>query len=171
MSWRPARRRFEAYGFAEIHRLNAPAARLDDGSIADLVAGLAAIVGSVRPETLYLPFPGDAHSDHAVAFDAAAPSTKWFRQPSVRRVLAYETPSETEFGLNANRLAFRPNVFVDIGAYLTRKVEIMQLFRSEMGEFPFPRSVQAIRALAEYRGATAGFEAAEAFLLLKERCP
>jgi hypothetical protein len=37
-----------------------------------------------------------------------------------------------------------------------------------MGTFPFPRSEENIRALAMYRGATAGVEAAEAFVLLKE---
>jgi hypothetical protein len=35
--------------------------------------------------------------------------------------------------------------------------------------FPFPRSVEAIRALAAVRGAASGFVAAEAFQLLRER--
>ena len=37
-----------------------------------------------------------------------------------------------------------------------------------MGEFPFPRSEGAVRALAAWRGSLCGHEAAEAFLLLKE---
>ena len=41
--------------------------------------------------------------------------------------------------------------------------------RQKLVNFPFPRSHQAIRALATLRGAASGFEAAEAFELLRER--
>lgn len=44
----------------------------------------------------------------------------------------------------------------------------MSYFRSEVQEFPFPRSKGAIEALAKYRGVQAGCNAAEAFMLLKE---
>ncbi|MDF2684612.1 MAG: GlcNAc-PI de-N-acetylase, partial [Brevibacillus sp.] len=51
---------------------------------------------------------------------------------------------------------------------LEQKLEIMRVFDSEMGEFPFPRSEEAIRALATLRGSASGSKAAEAFMLLKE---
>ena len=82
--------------------------------------------------------------------------------------MAYETLSETEFGLDPDT-GFHPNVFVDIRPFLKRKIELLQIYKSELGEFPFPRSETAVRALAQYRGATAGFEAAEAFILLVQR--
>ena len=44
----------------------------------------------------------------------------------------------------------------------------MKIFRSEIGEFPFPRSPKAIEALASLRGVQAGCLSAEAFMLLKE---
>jgi len=51
---------------------------------------------------------------------------------------------------------------------LEEKIKIMKMYRGEMGTFPFPRSEENIRALAMYRGATAGVKVAEAFVLLKE---
>ena len=45
----------------------------------------------------------------------------------------------------------------------------MDIYASEVGEFPFPRSHEAIRALAMLRGATSGYKFAEAFELLRER--
>jgi LmbE family N-acetylglucosaminyl deacetylase len=83
-------------------------------------------------------------------------------------VLSYETISETDFCLDA-RAAFQPNCFVDISRYLERKLEIVAAYESEIGRFPFPRSIEAVRALAAVRGAAAGFAAAEAFHLLRER--
>jgi len=108
------------------------------------------------------------HTDHRAVFDAAAACTKWFRYPSVKRVLAYETLSETDFGLGTE-LGFRPNVFVDISPFLERKLQAMDIYASEIAPFPFPRSQDALRALARVHGTSSGYHAAEAFQLLRER--
>jgi LmbE family N-acetylglucosaminyl deacetylase len=70
--------------------------------------------------------------------------------------------------LNPEGKPFQPNFFVNISEYLEKKIEILNTYESEVGTFPFPRSEKSVRALASYRGATAGVEAAEAFMLLKE---
>lgn len=154
------------YGFASVQRLDFPAARLDTVPAADLVAAMAAAMAPLQPETIYLPFRGDAHSDHAAVFDAAAACTKWFRYPSIRRVRVYETPSETGFGLGSD--VFHPNLFSDITPHLDSKLAAMRLYEGEMGTFPFPRSEEAIRALAALRGSQCGRNAAEAFMSLRE---
>jgi len=51
---------------------------------------------------------------------------------------------------------------------MDRKLEIMKVFKSEIAKHPFPRSERNLKALATLRGATAGCEYAESFLLLKE---
>jgi N-acetylglucosamine malate deacetylase 1 len=155
-------------GFSEVVNLRMPATRLDTLPIGDLIERFAAVFKAFVPTHLLLPSRSDAHTDHRVVFDAAAACTKWFRYPSVRLVLAYETLSETGFGIDADP-GFHPNFFVDISDFLERKLEIMKVYGSEMGEFPFPRSSEAIRALATLRGAVAGSGAAEAFQLLRAR--
>jgi LmbE family N-acetylglucosaminyl deacetylase len=79
----------------------------------------------------------------------------------------YECISETEFAPALFEKAFIPNYFVDISPYHTRKMEIMKVYESELGEHPFPRSERNIEALSVFRGATAGVEYAEAFQLIK----
>ncbi len=44
----------------------------------------------------------------------------------------------------------------------------MKVFKSEIGEHPFPRSERNIRALGALRGATCRCDYAEGFVLLKE---
>lgn len=44
----------------------------------------------------------------------------------------------------------------------------MRIYESELGDHPFPRSERNLKALAIFRGATAGCEYAESFMLLKE---
>lgn len=158
----------EFIGFDEVFNLRLPATGLDALPLSDMVSAFSSIFRSFVPDEVLVPHYGDVHSDHRVTFDVVAACAKWFRYPSVRRVLAYETVSETEFGL-ARGSAFTPNYFIDISEHLERKLEILDVYRTELGEFPFPRSSRAIRALAEWRGASAGYLAAEAFELLRER--
>lgn len=158
----------ELFGFDEVFTLNFPTTQLDRVPMSDLVAGISEVFRSFQPEEVFVPHPSDVHTDHRMVFDAAASCTKWFRYPSVKRVLAYETLSETDFGLGADQ-GFRPNVFVDIEPFLDDKLRAMDIYESELGVFPFPRSHEAVRALAALRGAASGFKAAEAFELLRER--
>jgi len=156
------------YGMAGTTNLAFPTTRLDTIPMADLVADIGEVVQMVEPDTMYLPYRNDIHTDHAFVFDAVASCTKWFRYPSIQRVLAYETLSETDFALDPDIDGFHPTVFVDITGHLDMKIEIMHIFESEVGTAPFPRSEAVLRALATLRGAAAGVKEAEAFMLLRE---
>jgi LmbE family N-acetylglucosaminyl deacetylase len=155
------------YGFKETFELGLDALRVDEYSFTELVAKLSSVFKSVEPRTVYLPFCYDVHSDHRKLFEAAYSCTKNFRYPSVKNVLMMETLSETEFALSKPDTSFVPNSYVDISPYIDKKLEAMNIFESEIGEFPFPRSEEAIVALAKYRGSTAGVKYAESFMLLK----
>lgn len=157
-----------AYGFSKIYNLGLPPARLDTLPKGNLVEVIGQVIKEVSPTIVYLPFRGDVHTDHAAVFDAVASCTKWFRYPSIRRVLCYETLSETDFSLNPEGMKFVPNSFADITSYINKKIEIARLYEGEMAEFPFPRSAEALRALAQVRGAACGCQAAESFMLLRE---
>lgn len=158
----------EAIGFDELIELDLPTTQLDRVPMSDLVTQVSNVFAGFAPDEVFLPHPSDIHSDHRAVFDAVASCTKWFRYPSVKRVLAYETLSETEFAMG-NVPCFHPNVFVDIEAFLDAKLSAMEIYASEMHPFPFPRSATAVQALATLRGAASGFKAAEAFELLRER--
>ena len=75
---------------------------------------------------------------------------------------------KTDFALDPTAHRFSPNCYVDISEHLARKIEICEIYKSEIGEFPFPRSARAISSLANTRGAASGCEAAEAFVILKQ---
>lgn len=157
------------YNIAQVLQLGFPTTRLDQVPLQELVTAIGRSIMDTKPDTVYVPYRGDVHTDHAMVFDAVAACTKWFRYPFVKRVLAYETLSETDFGLNPDSFGFQPNLFVNVEPYLEDKIKIMGIYSSEIGNFPFPRSEEAIRALAKVRGAASGFQAAEAFMLLRER--
>jgi len=158
----------DAYGFASVTALGLPATGLDSLPLGDVIGAMGDAVKSIAPDTVYVPFPGDVHSDHRVVFEAAQACTKAFRYPSVKRVLAMEIISETDYGIDPSQAPFRPNAFVDISGMLDEKIRIMNLFAGEITEPPFPRSERNIRALAHVRGGQAGLDAAEAFQIIKD---
>ena len=87
---------------------------------------------------------------------------------TVRAVYAFETVSSTEWALASPVIGFQPTHFVDIAAYLQKKREALGCYDTEMRAFPHSRSIEALDALARWRGASVGREAAEAFMLLRE---
>jgi len=158
----------ELLGFDKVYQLDFPATLLDQVPMGELVAAVSSAFSDFQPNEVLLPHLSDVHTDHQVMCKAVASCTKWFRYPSINRVMSYETLSETDFSVGGLD-QFRPNVFVDISHFLEAKLNAMSVYASELGEFPFPRSHEAIRALALLRGSASGFMAAEAFELLKER--
>jgi LmbE family N-acetylglucosaminyl deacetylase len=136
--------------------------------MSELIGKISKVINDVKPNIIYLPFKGDVHSDHRKIFEAAYSCTKSFRYPFIKKIYMIETLSETEFAPSTKEDSFIPNIFVNISEYMDKKIEIMKVFESEIAEHPFPRSERNLKALATLRGATAGCEYAESFMLLKE---
>ena len=155
------------FGFDEVYQLGFDSKGLDQVPRKSIIESIAKVFEEYQPTEIFVPHFSDVHSDHKVTFDSVISCTKWFRNSTIKRIVAYETLSETEFGANS-RLSFNPNIFVDIESTLNQKLQAMSIYTSEINNFPFPRSLEAVSALAALRGSTSGFRAAEAFELVKE---
>lgn len=154
-------------GFESVYQLNYPTMSLNSDIINEMIPKISTVFSEFQPEIIYVMNRSDAHSDHRYTFEAVMACTKSFRFPYIKRVLMYECISETEFAPQLPEKVFIPNYFVDISEFFDKKLEIMKVYQSELGEHPFPRSNKNIEALATFRGATVGVKFAEAFQLLK----
>lgn len=163
-----AARAHEILAVTKVHWLDLPAARLDTVAHADLNAAIGAAVSRVAPETLLLPFPGDIHRDHQLLFESALVASRPAGPSYPRRILAYETLSETNWNAPGLTPGFTPTSFVDIRATLQRKLDAFAAYGSQVRSFPAERSVDALEALARLRGATVHRHAAEAFVMVRE---
>ena len=154
-------------GITKLFKLDYPTMSLTGDSLNKMIPEISLIFTEIEPEIIYCLNRSDAHSDHRVTFDAVYACTKSFRYPYVKQFLMYECVSETEFAPILPEKIFMPNFYIDISAYFKRKLEIMKVYESELGEHPFPRSFRNLEALATFRGASVGVEYAEAFQLIK----
>jgi len=156
------------FGFSNVIRLDLPASRLDELPFGEVLDRVGRVINDVAPEQVYTVHAGDVHGDHRVLAEAVWRSLKPFRGGrAVRRVLSYETLSSTDQA-PPEAPPFRPTVYRDIGAVLDRKIEAMQLYKTELLPSPAARNAEAIRALARIRGAQVGVDYAEAFMLLRD---
>lgn len=115
----------------------------------------------LEPDLILTPSPHDANWDHEIVHRVALVMGR----PKGRQIsiLRYEILSSTEWGGEG----FNPNFFVDISSVLETKLEAMSVYEDEIREFPHPRSIESIEATAKRRGAEAGYDAAEAFEIVR----
>ncbi|ERJ29840.1 PIG-L deacetylase family protein [Campylobacter concisus] len=158
----------DAYKFNSVNNLRLKTMQVDEYGMSSLIDKISNVINTIKPNIIYLPFKGDVHSDHRKIFEASYSCTKSFRYPFIKKIYMMEILSETEFAPSTKEDSFIPNTFVDISAYFEKKIEIMKIFKSEISMHPFPRSERNLKSLATLRGATAGCEYAESFVLLKE---
>ncbi|MCF8708250.1 PIG-L deacetylase family protein [Rhizorhapis sp. SPR117] len=155
-------------GVTGSHFLKLPAAELDRIAHADMNAAFCNLVSTLKPDTLFVPFIGDVHLDHQLSFLSAMVAARPRGPDAPQRIFAYETLSETNWYAPGVTAAFIPNVFVDISAHITRKIQAFRCYASQVRPFPDERSIKAIEALATMRGATVYRQAAEAFIAIRQ---
>jgi LmbE family N-acetylglucosaminyl deacetylase len=129
----------------------------------------AEVLKQVGPDVLYVPFSHDLHRDHRAIFHsfevAYRPTHAAGRK--VREVYMYETVSETHWTTPGVDAGFCPNVWVDVHQYLPKKLEALRCFKSQMRPAPDARSLEAVEALATFRGSQMSMFAAEAFVMVR----
>lgn len=112
--------------------------------------------------------PSDTNNDHMHTSLACQTAIRLFQRCSeakpLKEFLFMEVLSSTEWSVNTSMNRFQPNTFVEVGAdCLEMKIKALEKYRGVMRPFPHPRSAEAIRGLAAYRGAQSGTNYAEAF--------
>lgn len=155
-------------GVKETFFLDFPAVRLEEVPRFKLNAGLMQVVQKTKPDEVYIPHRGDMQLDHKMIVDAAMVALRPKYEHVVKRIFAYETLSETGWDIPNTVNEFIPTVYEDISDTLGKKLEAMNIFQSQLADFPAARSLEAIEALAKFRGATVNAMAAEAFSLIRE---
>lgn len=133
----------------------------------DLVADLEAVLKRVRPTYVYTHFEGDVNEDHGVVARAVNVACRPYCIRSKNFRLAwFETPSSTEWQYSPLRPGFKPNLFVDISGSLERKLKAVRSYKTELREYPHPRTVRSLRERAQYWGSVSGLTAAEPLMVV-----
>lgn len=154
-------------GYNSLEFGGCPDNRMDEMDLLDIVKIITRYVNKYQPDTIFTHFHGDLNIDHQKVNEAVLTACRPVGDYCVKRIYAFETPSSTEWNYRYAE-PFTPNVYFDVTDTLDAKIKGMECYRSERRAAPHPRSSEALRALACYRGSTVGYDYAEAFMLLRE---
>lgn len=142
-----------------------PDNRMDTVALLDIVKSIEPLIATYKPDTVFTHHAGDVNIDHRRIHEAVTAACRPQRGHPVRTLLSFEVPSSTEWQLAGSAPHFAANWFVDISDVLHLKLRALEVYATELREWPHPRSRQGVEHLARWRGATVGVEAAEAFIL------
>lgn len=162
-----AERAAEIIGAAPPTFLDFPDNEMDGLPLLRIVQGVEGWVAGRRPDVVYTHHLGDLNVDHRVT--AAATLTCLRPQPGRASpdILSFEVPSSTEWQAPGVAPTFVPNWFEDIGDFVEAKRRVLEAYAEEMRPAPHARAIESVMALAQWRGASVGVAAAEAFMLLR----
>ena len=145
-------------GISQTIFLDYPDMRLNLSHL-DINKKLEEIIEKYRPEIVYTAPKNDLNLDHQVVFSSTLVACR--PKSGVKQILCYEIQGNT-------KVPFVPNVFENIEKEFSYKIKGFKMYKSEIEEFPNPRSIIAIENLAIMRGIESGFKKAEAFELIKK---
>lgn len=157
-----------AIGVKETIYLDFPSTRLESLERSEFNGKILKTIRDIEPDDVYIPHWGDMQKDHQMVAEACMVAVRPKYFPQVKRVYGYETMSETAWNAPNVQNEFMPNVFEDISNTLEEKKRALSFFKLQVSDFPDARSLEAIDALAKYRGALMNMKAAEAFVLIRE---
>ena len=147
--------------------LDNPAVLLGNLDLPDFNSMVFNIVKKASPDILLMPYV-DRHVDHRMVFEACMVASRPVDVGrNIKICAAYESISETHWNAPHLEPNFTPNWCVDISDYIDLKLDAMKCYQSQLQTFPQSRSLEALRALALFRGSQAGMGYAEAYHVLR----
>jgi len=139
----------------------------DTAPLLDIVQTIESEIDGHEPEIVYTHHYGDLNIDHELTCRATVTATRPLASSTIRRVLAFETLSATEWSVPSTENAFQPQHFVNIDGHVETKVDALSTYEDELRDPPHPRTIETVRENANVWGAKAGTPAAEPFEVLR----
>lgn len=156
----------EILGIRENFYLGLPDNRMDSIPLINVVQKLESIIDTLKPNIIYTHHHGDLNVDHRITHQAVMTACRPMPGGSVCEIYTFEVLSSTEWGTPMVD-PFLPNHYVNIDDHLHDKLLALKAYDIEMRAAPHSRSIEHIKWLAYHRGQCVGFQAAEAFMLIR----
>lgn len=160
-----AKKAFKKLGIFSYKFLDIPATFVKDYETAKLNNFIYREVLQFKPSTVFIPFP-DRHIDHRVIFDSCVVAVRPNNNFFPKKVLCYETLSETHWNVGGIEPSFIPDYFIDISKNINIKLSALSIYKSQIKNNN-SRSLDSVKSLAKFRGSQNGCNYAEAFKVVR----
>jgi LmbE family N-acetylglucosaminyl deacetylase len=156
----------EIIGIKKIFTFDFPDNRFDSIPLLEIIKKIEEVKNQIKPDIIFTHYRNDLNIDHKITYEAVLTATRPLPDESVNTLYSFEVLSSTEWSFPLN---FRPDIFYDISKTLRKKIEALSCYKTEIREFPHPRSLETVKLNAKIWGVKAGLKYAEAFKLVRHR--
>jgi len=155
-------------GISEIFFEDFPDQQYDTVGFLKIVKAIEKIKNKIKPEIIFTHHQGDLNLDHQITFKAALTACRPLPGETIKKIYSFEVPSSTEWGSPKRKNYFKPDVFIDITKTFNKKIKALKIYKSELRDYPHPRSLKSAEVIARRWGTAVGRELVEAFELIRE---
>jgi N-acetylglucosamine malate deacetylase 1 len=154
-------------GIKSVEFFNYPDNRMDSIDLLNIVKSIEEHISKLKPNMVVTHHSSDLNIDHQIINQAVMTACRPMPSQTVRSILSFEVPSATGWNSISTNV-FSPNLFEDISKTINLKIKALNAYSSEMRKWPHARSIEAVDALAKWRGSLVGYKFAEAFFIERE---
>ena len=147
-------------GVKEVFFHDFPDNRFDTISFLDIVKAIEKIKNKIKADIIFTHYEKDLNIDHQITYKAVITATRPIKGETVKEIYSFEIPSSTEWSYP---LSFSPNVFYNISETMDIKLKALEEYKTELREYPHPRSLEGVKLTAKNWGMKVGLNYAEAF--------
>ena len=121
-----------------------PDMKLDSIPQIDINIKLEKLIRKFKPQIVYTTPYNDLNKDHQKVYESTLVSTRPLKN-IVNQVLSYEIPGFT-------KNPFQASVYENITKEFSTKIKAFECYKSEIENFPHPRSIKSLESVSMYRG-------------------
>lgn len=161
-----ARNALAVLGIKKVRFLDLPNVELDQIPLLRIIKEIEEEVEETNCNMIFTHHFNDLNIDHKVVYEATITAARPIPRSPVFAIASFEIPAATDWKYPYQ---FRPNLFIDITEELNVKIEAFKAYQYEVRTSPHPRSKEMMEAIAMRWGSLSGYNAAEAFELVRIR--
>lgn len=150
-------------GISKVLLLDLPDQKYDTVPFLDIVQQIEKIKQEAKPDIVFTHHPSDLNLDHKVTSRAVLTAFRPLKGERVKKIYGFDVQEASRW----LESGFVPNVFFDVSAVFNKKILALKAYKSELKQYPHPRSSESIETIAKYWGIVSGQTMSEAFVLLR----
>lgn len=155
----------DVIGIKKVFVESFPDNRFDSVDLLDIVKVISKVKDEIKPDIIFTHFENDLNIDHRITYQAVLTATRPMEDECVKEIYSFEILSSTEWNYP---LSFSPDTYFDISDTMNLKIEAMKEYKSELCQYPHPRSLEGIELNAKYQGMRIGKKYVEAFKIVRQ---
>ena len=161
-----AKNALKVLGVDKVRFLDLPNVELDQIPLLRIIKAIEKEIERTKCNMIFTHHFNDLNIDHSVVYDATITAARPIPSSPVFAIASFEIPAATDWRYPYQ---FKPNLFIDISKEMDAKIQALKEYHYEIRETPHPRSKEMMEATVMRWGSLSGYNAAEAFELVRIR--